>query len=133
MINILHFVHFSEPPSGFGASAAALADIASYLLRLEKEIKHMTGQLDALRAAVERTTGVVASAVALIDGLVEKLSHIDDPTGEIAALTAALSGDADQLAAAVASAPIESDPPAPPPEPTPEPPAPHDETPPATT
>jgi hypothetical protein len=137
MLSIHHYHHFPEiPAAGFGVtlSAAGLATITAYLARIEKDIAHMTGQLDGLRAAVERTTGVVASAVALIHGLSDRLKELPDPDGEIATLTAALEADASALGTAVAAAPLPGEPvPEPEPEPEPVPPEPTPEPPPAST
>ncbi len=58
---------------------------------------------DALASAVEGMTSVVASAIALIDGIAERLRNAQTDPAEVARLADELNAAKDLLAAAVAA------------------------------
>lgn len=78
--------------------------------------------LDDLKAQVQATTDVAASAVTLIHGLADQLAASKDDPAKIAALAATLKSSSDALAAAVV-ANTPAAPPAPPAPPADPPPA----------
>lgn len=68
---------------------------------LERGIRKVKEQLEALRLEVERSTSVAASAVALIKGLADQISaNAQNPEG-LALLVAHLRENDDTLAAAI--------------------------------
>ena len=65
-------------------------------------------KLDPLHAEVDKTVGVIDSAIAFIAGLVQKLHDAlssDDVTAEVEALTAELEAKQNELAQAIAANP----------------------------
>ena len=65
-------------------------------------------KLDPLHNEVETTEGVIDSAIAFINGLVEKLQAAlasDDVTAEVTAITAELQAKREALAVAIAANP----------------------------
>lgn len=72
-------------------------------LVIEKEIA-MAGELDALKAEVSRNTNVDSSAIALLNGLSQKIQDLINAGGNPAdfqALADSLKGSSDSLAAAI--------------------------------
>lgn len=72
---------------------------------LIRMVKHMTGELETLRAQVATNTSVVASASTLIKGFAARLDAAiasGDPAA-LTALSAAIKKDDEDLAAAVAA------------------------------
>jgi DNA-binding FadR family transcriptional regulator len=73
-----------------------------------KEVRKMAGELDALKQQVTEMAGVEQSAVALIEGLHQRLTDAiaaGDPAA-LQALADDLKGQKDALAAAVAANPL---------------------------
>lgn len=65
-------------------------------------------KLDPLHAEVDKTVGIIDSAIAFIAGLVEKLNEAlasDDVTAEVAGITAELQAKQEALAQAIAANP----------------------------
>jgi len=94
--------------------------ILESLERIEKKIdsllkkeKHMSAELDLLKAEVQETQGAVDSAIALIVGLSDFIKlHSEDPAA-LLAMAAELDAKQAAIAAAVAANPVPV-PPAPP-------------------
>jgi peptidoglycan hydrolase CwlO-like protein len=80
-------VHFDDPISS----------------NIEKEIHHMSQQLDDLSAQVQATTDLEASAVTMIQGLASQISALKDDPAKLQALADSLKSGASALAAAIAA------------------------------
>ena len=100
-----------------------LPALQAALVSIETKVDNMAGELDELRASVERGHTVVDSAVTLLNGLKDKLDEAiasGDPQA-LHALSAELGAQQARLASAVQeNTPTEA--PAPEPAPSPEPP-----------
>lgn len=99
----------SFDPFGYQSVARALDRNTNALnalsTQMAKGFQQMAGELDALKAAVARVKTVEDSAVALLQGLKQKLDEAiasGDPAA-LQALSDTLGQDSDALAAAVAS------------------------------
>jgi hypothetical protein len=76
-------------------------EMAKHLECISMEIKKMSAQLDALKAAVAQNAEVDASAIALIQGIAQQLQAIKDDPAAIQALADELMAKNAALAAAV--------------------------------
>lgn len=70
---------------------------------IEKEIHHMSQQLDDLSAQVQATTDLEASAVTMIQGLASQIAASKDDPAKIQALADSLKSGASALAAAISA------------------------------
>jgi hypothetical protein len=80
-------------------------EVSRLLFLILQEIRHMAGELDALKAAVAHNTDVEESAITLLQGLKAVLDAAiasGDPA-VLSALSASISAETDKLAAAVAA------------------------------
>jgi hypothetical protein len=88
---------------GLAAFGRQLQAVLNALSRIEGKVNQMAGELDDLKAAVARVKTVEDSAVALLQGLKQKLDDAiasGDPA-QLKALSDTLGQDSDTLAAAV--------------------------------
>ena len=90
-----HYFHF---PNG---DARALAEIKQTLAQLVTKIDTMSDSLDNLKAVVEAESTVIDSAVALLNGLSEKIAALEPNQAAIDALAAEVKAKSDALAEAV--------------------------------
>lgn len=81
----------------------SLEAIASKLNHIIQQGEHMSQQLDALRAEVERVKTVDQSVLLLIQGLADQIRDAKDDPIAIQALADDLRAQTDSLAAAVAA------------------------------
>lgn len=70
---------------------------------IEKEISHMSKQLDDLTAQVQATTELETSAITLIQGLADQIAASKDDPAKIQALSDSLKSGASALAAAISA------------------------------
>jgi hypothetical protein len=68
---------------------------------IEKELRHMSQELDNLAAQVAATTELEASAITLIQGLASQFAASKDDPAKIQALSDQLKSGADALATAL--------------------------------
>lgn len=90
-----------------------LNGLAGDATAIEKELRHMSKELDALTAQVAATTELEASAITMIQGLAGQIAASKDDPAKIQALADSLKSGADALAAALTANTPAASPPAP--------------------
>lgn len=80
-----------------------LEALVSQTAGLQQEVRHMAGELDALEAQVKATTDAEDSAIALLQGLAQKLQEAINSgnPARIQAVNDSLKAKTDALAAAI--------------------------------
>lgn len=92
-----------HPEHSEGHTERALARIEKSLETLHRKADKMAGELDALKAAVQRNTDVEESAIVLLKGLKDKLDAAiaSGNPADLQALSDALGAESTKLADAV--------------------------------
>jgi peptidoglycan hydrolase CwlO-like protein len=95
-IDMHHYIHLD-------GDEGRLSRIEDLLTTLVAGSTTMSAQLDTLKSEVTENTAVIASAVALIEGLSAQILALKDDPVALAALAAELDTSSNALAAAVAA------------------------------